>query len=354
MDRGGAETMIMNLFRHIDKDIKFDFLVFSNVPGDYDAEIIKLGGNIIPLISKNPLTRSFLLFKYLKDHPEYQIVHSHTLLSSGIHLWMAKLAGVRSRIAHSHSTNYGKGFLNNIYRKLAVSLINRYATHAIACGALASKFLFHSRSDVKILPNAIDTHKLAALESEKDYNINLFESKKLNIIQVGRLELVKNHIFTINFASYLKDKGFDFKIYFVGKGSLATDLKKLVDKKELVNNIQFMGLRDDIPQLMANADFMIIPSLYEGFPLVLVESQSVGLKTIASDKVSKEVDLGFNLIKFVSLESDFSTWETELLNWRDEKVLNKEERLSRLDDLGFNVVKNIKEMANFYKSIENV
>ena len=344
MDRGGAETMIMNMFRHIDKDIKFDFLVFSNVAGDYDAEIINLGGKIIPIVSINPVIRSFLLFKFLRDH-------SHTLLSSGFHLWMAAIAGVKGRIAHSHSTNYKTGFINSFYRRLTTFLINRYCTHAIACGKLASNFLFPARLDVKLLPNAVDTRRLGELESRKDYIVNLFGANELKIIQVGRLENVKNHIFTINFASYLKDRNVNFVIYFVGKGGLIDDLKSVVDRRDLADKIKFLGLRDDIPQLMASADFMIMPSLHEGFPLVLVESQSVGLKTLASDRVSKEVDLGFNLMRFISLDEDFSRWEYELLNWQKEKIVDKENRLNKLDELGFNVVKNIKEMTNFYKSV---
>lgn len=354
MDRGGAETMVMNLFRNIEKNIKFDFIVFSNSPGDYDEEIIKLGGRIIPILSTNPLMRSFLLLKFLKSNREYRIVHSHTLLSSGFHLLAAKIAGVKNRITHSHSTGYKSGFLSSLYRKLTLFLIDRYTTHAISCGALASKFLFPNRSDVKIISNGVDTTLLADLESQDKYLSNLFEVSGLNLIQVGRLEKVKNHKFSIEFASYLKDKGWDFTLFFVGKGSLLNSINEEIEKRNLTDKVKVLGLRDDIPELMASCDFMIMPSLYEGFPVVLVEAQAVGLKTLASDRVSYEVDLGLNLVKFVPLESEYAHWESEMNKWRHEQTASKIERLFSLDNNGFNVVENAKELAKFYNLIQNV
>src|SRR5690606_16765613 len=113
----------------------------------------------------------------------------------------------------------------------------------------------------------------------------------LKIIQVGRLQVVKNHGYSLLIAKKLKDKNIPFKMFFVGQGELYKDLKEQVIKDKLINEVVILGLRSDIPQLMAGADVMLMPSLSEGFPVVLVEAQSVGIPSLVSDTVSPEVDL---------------------------------------------------------------
>ena len=124
MDRAGAETMLMNLYRHIDRDqIQFDFVTFTYEEGDYDSEIIELGGKIIPIVGPNAISRMGRLARFLKDHPEYQIVHAHTLLSNAFHLIAAKIAGVKCFISHAHSTSNGKfGFIARVYEKISIFL----------------------------------------------------------------------------------------------------------------------------------------------------------------------------------------------------------------------------------------
>lgn len=138
--------MLMNLYRDIDRSkIQFDLLTFTDEVGDYDAEIIELGGRIILILANNPIERMLRLNKFLKHSAEYEIVHAHTLLSNAFHLLAAKSVSIKHRISHSHSTNNGKSsIIKKMYEKLALITNNYLANHKIACGQEVAEYLFCS------------------------------------------------------------------------------------------------------------------------------------------------------------------------------------------------------------------
>lgn len=352
MDRAGAETMLMNLYRHIDRtQVQFDFITFTKAKGDYDDEIQTLGGKIIPLSASNSIQRMFELNSFLKRHSEYQIVHSHVSLNNAFHLLAAKQAGVKHRISHSHNTSNGEMIgIKKIYELWAKKLINSLSTHKISCGKEAAKYLFNTTERVWLLNNAIDLEKyLEIAKNNKEYWSTLRKVKGLKLIQVGRLNDVKNHQFSLEIAKNLKNKGVEFTFFIVGQGPLEISLKEKVKEYALTDNVFFLGVRDDVPQLMAGADIMLMPSLHEGFPVVLVESQAIGIETIASSNISSEVDLGLNLISFQDINF-VDDWVSTILNW--EKSIQSSDRIfSLLKEKGFDVKSNAEDLKDYYKTL---
>lgn len=352
MDRAGAETMLMNLYRHMDHSlIQFDFMTFTAEEGDYDNEIIELGGKIIPILASNPIERMIKIQNFLKKNPNYKIVHSHTLLSNALHLLAAKGAGIKNRISHSHNTSDGKlSIIKKSYEIWALMVIHKISTHKIACGELAAKYLFGSSKGVYLLPNGVDLEKMMAVAREsQNYFDKIFNDKGLKIVQIGRLNEVKNHQFSLKIAESLKNLELDFTIYFIGQGPLENSLKQQVRDMDLERNIKFLGVREDITELMASANFMIMPSLYEGFPVVLVESQAVGLRSIVSNKVSKEVDLGLGLVEFLSINS-VEAWICQLSKLQTSKP-KEQEIMKSLKHYGFDAATNSQKLSQFYKSL---
>lgn len=351
MDRAGAETMLMNLYRHIDRtQIQFDFITFTDEAGDYDAEIRELGGRIIPILANNPIKRMLKLQQFLKTHPEYEVVHAHMLLSNAFHLLAAKTAGVKHRISHSHNTSGGKSnATRRLYEKWALVTNRQVATYKIACGELAAQYLFGTTKEVWLLPNAVDIEKMmTAAKNSRDYIEQEFNSSGLKIIQVGRLSEVKNHQFSLEIVEELKKCKVDFTLYIVGQGPLESSLKQQVRDKSLEDNVKFLGVRTDITELMASADYMIMPSLHEGFPVVLVESQAVGLRSIISNKVSSEVDLGLGLVDFLSINST-DAWVNHLLT-SAHPMSTDDEILNKLKSNGFDASTNAKQLMQVYLS----
>ncbi|MBF0658241.1 glycosyltransferase [Psychrobacter sp. NG25] len=358
MDRAGAETMLMNLYRHIDhSQIQFDFITFTDEVCDYDAEIRALGGKIIPILASNPIKRMLKLKRFFKQHPDYQIVHAHMLLNNAFHLLAAKSAGVRHRISHSHSTSNGKtNIVKKIYEQWALITNRTLATKRISCGDHAANYLFGTTKDVWLLPNAVDIQKMMTVANQSRHYIDHelgakgLGYKGLKIIQVGRLNEVKNHQFSLEVAEELKKRHVDFTLYIVGQGPLDVMLRQQVTDKSLLDTVKFLGLRTDITELMASADYMIMPSLHEGFPVVLVESQTVGLTTLVSDQVSPEVDLGLGLVKFLPIHS-VKEWVDCLLKPKDIRP-NEKEITEALNLYGFSAVTNAQKLTQMYLNMK--
>jgi len=357
MDRAGAETMVMNLYRTIDRSkFQFDFVCFSKDKGDYDDEIRSLGGEVFVITELNSIKRMFALKQFLENHPEYQIIHCHTLFSNAFHLWAAKKANVPNRIAHSHNTSdlSKNKFISTIYQGVSRKIIKKYATQFIGCGDVAAKFLFQNQKKVLLLPNSIDTNYFAEIGTDQNnYLNNLYQLDEhcLKIIQVGRLQSVKNHFFSIQIAKELKNKEINFKMFFVGQGNLYGDIKNEIELQNLTQEVLLLGVREDISKLMAGADVMLMPSLHEGFPVVLVESQSVGTPALIADTISPEVDLSVALIEFESLSGSLSTWIEKLILLKKKEKISKNIRLKKLEQQGFDIHTSAKKLVDLYNSM---
>ncbi len=360
MNRAGAETMVMNLYRAIDRTkYQFDFVYFTQQPCDFDKEIEDLGGRIFRISEKefnSSFKRTYKLYQIIKENKPFHAVQCHQLLANSFHLMAAYFAGIKIRLAHAHSTRdfNDNSFARRFYRKFSKFLIKSFSTNFVACGVEAGNFLFPKVNKNKILfiPNAIDVHKFLSSRNHRDKTIffknNQIKEDTIVFSQIGRFMEVKNHKFSVDFALYLKSLGIDFQMFFVGFGVLEDKIKELVIDKNLSNNITFLGLREDIDLILANTDIMLMPSLYEGFPVILVESQAAGTPALISDQISNEVDLGMDLVKFCDLNATFDIWldKTNLLLSTQKN--HPEERLEILRKRGFDIDVSVKVLEKVY------
>ncbi|QQD15380.1 glycosyltransferase family 1 protein [Sphingobacterium sp. UDSM-2020] len=355
MHRGGAETMVMNFYRAIDKSkFNFDFVYFTDEKCDYDEEILSLGGKIYRILDKNPVKRIIALTTLIKKNPQWDTVHAHTLFSIGFHLLAAKRAGIKKRIAHAHSTNdaANQSLVGKIYQYIALKFINKYTTIPLACGAAAAKYLYPYVSNTTIIANSIDVHRFADIaEQNGDYLRKEFNLKPetLILLQLGRLNGIKNPFFSLAIATDLKKRNINFRLFFVGKGEAREELIRKIGEHGLAEECYCLGLRTDVAALLAGSDLMLMPSLYEGFPMVLVEAQASGTPALISDGISPEVDLGIGLIDFQSLKNSPAHWASEALEIVKRKKSNAVERVRILEHLGFDVLSNVKRLEELYK-----
>ncbi|MFJ8524751.1 glycosyltransferase family 1 protein [Bacillus cereus] len=359
MNRGGAETMIMNLYRKINKEeIQFDFVYFRKDACDYDDEIKQLGGNIYyicpPKIS-NPLKFIVELKRTISLNGPYYAVHAHTLYNIGLSLFASKLAGVNNRIAHAHSTqDMSAGSKTRVlYKGIMRFLINTNANYRVACGMQAGEFLFGStfKNDGIIIPNAIDLdmHMQENNENIRELHSELAIDKNTLVIgQIGSLKDVKNYRFSIKLASALKKKGKKFHMLFVGDGELRDELEDLVVKEELGEYISFLGVREDIPNLMKIFDVLIMPSLFEGLPLTIIEAQASGIPCVISNTITKEADLGLGLVQFVDLESGLENWIEIICASPSYRELNKKLIETTLQKKGYDILTGVEKLKRLY------
>jgi glycosyltransferase involved in cell wall biosynthesis len=356
MNRGGLETMIMNLYKNIDRTkVQFDFLTHSTQPGDYDNEIKELGGNIYSVVSRRQgiLKNRRQLMEFFKKHPEYNIVHMHvSSLSYITPLKIATMGNVSTRVIHSHSSKHERGSIHKLLHMINQRKIKKYATNYFACSNVAAKWLYGDRLynelDIHLINNSIDAQKFSFNEEVRN-----IVRKKLNIEDnfvighVGRFTDAKNHIFLIDIFKEIHNIYPNSVLMLVGRGELENEIKNRVIKLGLEDSVMFMGVRSDIPELLQAMDVFLFPSLYEGLPVTLVEAQAAGLRIIASDSITKEIDLT-GLVQFVSLRQPASEWAKEVLNY-----LNGYERKDTFDIIskaGYDVKTLTKELVQFYLS----
>ena len=315
MHRAGLETMLMNYYRNIDRTkIQFDFLTHRPNKSDYDDEIISLGGKVYyaPRLYPQNYPKYFKwMKKFFAEHPEYKIIHSHIDTMSYLPLKAAKKAGVPVRIAHSHNTSIDKDFkypLKMYFR----SRINGVVTDRLACGREAGEFLFKNKS-FKVIPNAVDADIFlydAHLREKKRRELGL--ENNLVVGHVGRLSYQKNHRFLIRIFDELIKKEPAAKLVLVGVGEKEQEIREQVKSLGLDESVMFLGNRSDVNELYQAMDVFVLPSLFEGIPVVGVEAQFADLPCLFSDKTPDEVK--FNVrTKFIGLDKSPEFWANEIL-----------------------------------------
>lgn len=354
MNRGGAETLIMNLYRNIDRSkVQFDFLTCKE--GVFDNEIVKMGGKVhrIPYIS------DVGHFKYVKElnnffitNYQYKIVHSHMDKMTGLVLREAKKAGIPIRISHSHNTSSEGGIASKVYKWYAGNFILRNTTNFFACSNYAAKWLFKKKShSTKILKNGIECDKFVfsqRVREEVRRELKL-DTNTFVLGHVGRFAHQKNHGFLIEtFAEFHKINQ-DSVLILVGDGPLRLDIKKQVENLNLQDKVKFVGIRSDIQRLLQSFDVFVFPSLHEGLPVSLIEAQGSGLPCIISDNISQEVDIGSNLIEFIAL-SDKGLW-IEKIKGISAKHVGRKNITSTLAKQGYDIRETAANIEHFYLSI---
>ena len=326
LEVGGAESRMMDVYRCIDKKtVKFDFLVVNNMEdGQYFEEEIKhLGGNIV----KTPSPRICGVVRHCKNltaimkSGQYGVVHAHTSYYSGIPLLVAKISGIKVRIAHARNSGLKtNGIKAKTQFLIGKWLIKHTSTAKVAVSEKAGEFLFGSKN-FQIIPNAIDIEKYLNVTTEDVLNLKKeYELKEETIIgHVGRFAAVKNHKYIIElFLEYLKINR-NAKLILIGEGPLRKDIERMVEDYMLNEKIIFLGVRSDVHLWMQIFDILLFPSFNEGLPGAVPEAQAAGTACVISDSITREVDMGLNLVDFVSLEQTKQEWIVAI-----EKMLQKE------------------------------
>ena len=351
MNRGGAETFIMNLYRNIDRSrIQFDFLTCK--PGVFDREIKEMGGIIyrIPYLSDvGPFKYQKRLKSFFLKHPEYKILHSHLDKVSGMVCKVAERSGIPIRIAHSHNTESEGNRVYKLYKWYLGTHIRNNATHYAACSLKAAEWLFgNSLIPANIIKNGVESQSFSFSESRRRLvrqNLNLKEDA-LVIGHIGRFHLQKNHAFLIEiFAETLRFYP-NAILLLVGDGPLRKRMERLAVRRRVKDRVLFLGVREDIPDLLQAFDLMLFPSHHEGLPVTIIEAQAAGLPCILSEHITQEVDLGIQLIHYARL-SDKEEWLTKIRYFANQEFDRKISE-SALAVKGFDIRLTAEWMNEFY------
>ncbi|MBR2674012.1 MAG: glycosyltransferase family 1 protein [Mogibacterium sp.] len=347
MNRGGLETMLMNYYRHIDREnIQFDFLTHRPYEGEYGSEIGKLGGTVYHLPRLNPFSPGYrrALNAFFAGHKEYRIVHVHQDCMSSVILKYAKKNGVPVRIAHSHTSDQEDNYKYPIklyYRRQ----IPRYATELAACSRKAGDWMFGGAEYI-LVNNAIDAEKFefdikTRDKIRKEYGFD----DELVLGHVGSFSKAKNHDFLID-VFQKANKRLPARLMLIGEGALKDIIEAKAHSLGLSDRIVFAGKRDDVAELMQAMDIFAFPSLFEGLPLSLVEAQAAGLPCYVSEAVSDESSVS-DIVKRLPLSAGAETW-AEVIYRTD--ISKRRQMSDEIRRAGYDIKENARKLEEFYLS----
>ena len=349
----GVASVIINLIQNITSDnIKIDLLTYKNGDANIIDNLKQYGVNVF-YIPELGLT-SFITFKkavndFFETH-EYDIVHSHFNQVDAIIFKIAKRHGIKVCISHSHNTKLSDSKMKAIRNRILCYKLPREATIWAACSEDAGKCLYgrkFSGSPRKlIIHNGVDCKKFNYDEEARNTIRKEFHIEKNEILigNIGGFRVQKNHEFLIEVFSVLHKRNPKYKLLLVGDGELKTFIEKKVNNLGLQDYVIFAGTRTDISKIMSGLDLFILPSLYEGLPVVGVEAQAAGLNCIFSDSITTEANL--TGVSYLSLKSSIETWCLQIENMEIQHDISKNYRVRRE---GFDVVTECRKLSCFYK-----
>lgn len=320
MDVGGIENQLMHLLRNADKSrFQIDFTTTVAHPY-YQDEIEALGGKVIhipPTEGKHFFRQCRAVYRVLKEG-QYDIVHSHELFHSGMVLLTARLAGVKHRFVHAHNWSDGdctgrQSLVRKGYNWLMRRWILRYGTEFCACSTLAGRFLYGEKKthekNYHLIFNSVDTGKF--LENyDRQESGEFCGDGWVNVIQVGRFSVVKNQLFTVKIAKEMKNRGKKVRILCIGNNGneYEAQVRQAIAAEGVQEHMLLLGVRKDVDVLARKASAFLLPSLYEGMPLVMIEAQASGLPCVTADTYSREVDFGIDYVQWLTLEQSAAQW----------------------------------------------
>lgn len=350
MNYGGVEMVVMNYYRHIDRlKFQFDFFVLEGSIVPQRAEIESLGGRIYVVPHyKKLVTYEKVLIKIFKEN-KYKIVHSHMNTLSVFSLRAAKKAGIPIRIAHNHST-LGKGeYKKNLFKYILRPFAEIYPTDLAACSHLAGDWIYGKNSIYTVFNNAIDLNKYKYDETIRTTIRNELGLKDNIVIgHIGRFCYQKNHDFLIDIFAEVYNINPNARLLLIGEGKLVNEVKEKVKRLGLCNNVIFLGAVNDAFKFYNAMDYFVLPSRYEGLPVVGVEAQVSGLPCYFSSEVTPEAKL-LRTTNYISISDSPSKWAsiiTDICEQTDRMI-----GLTEMKNTDFDINKAASKLEEFYEKL---
>lgn len=355
LDRGGAETMIMNLYRNIDRSkIQFDFIIHTNDKCDYHDEIYKLGGKIYSVpgyYGKNHFVYKKAWQDFFNNHPKYKIVHGHMRSTASIYLQVAKKHGLIT-IAHSHSTASRGNIIQRFVKNIIQFPIRFSADYLFACSKEAGEWLFGKSATKKmnyfVIKNAIDLQLYVFNEDVRNEirtRIGVENESNFVVGHVGSFTFPKNHKFLLRVFKEILKENPSAILLLVGDGELRSEIEKEIEGFGLEDKVILTGTVSNVYEYMHAMDVFVFPSIFEGLGLALIEAQAAGLPCVVSDAIPNEAILS-ECVTCLSLTNQLHDWAKSILSAK--KIDDKNCQNKSIAYQGYDIKDEVKRLVEIY------
>ena len=356
---GGIETFICNICSGLDSDkFSIKIVAINKITDHFDALLESLNVELEVLVQErltDPLKRFFYGLKIFKKYVSRlndPIMHFN--VSNAVDLLYVEIAkknSITTRIVHCHNSDATNTFKKIAHYTLKPFLCNN-ATCKMACSDKAAKWLFSKKSfmarDYLLVRNSIPVNDyLFDANIRKEIRLREGWDEKFVIGHIGRFNVQKNHKALISIFEQIHILRSDSYLVLIGEGSLEEEIRQLVKDKNMCDCVCFYGMTFEVNKILQGMDLFILPSLYEGLPFVLVESQAASLPTLASDSITKEVIIS-DYIKYCSLNAQHIEWAKMAIE------LGQMRRVDNMDHIirsGFGLDTTVQELEKIYLTL---
>lgn len=326
LGRGGVQAVMMGIVRNLSRKYTFDIVLFTEEKRGYEEEFLSFGGKIFrfpvyagsnQILRKSDFfLRKWRMYKQVKqciqENGLYCAIHCNNYLESAYCLKAAYECGVPVRISHIHGMVSALPAVLTMVDNMERTFIKRYANYRIACSANAYISAFGIESEPDVVVNAYN---------EKRFHKAAYSCKKpdhLTITQVGYFCPNKNQLFSLNIISIIKKMDMGVRLNLVGfdVGGYKAELEYTIEKYGLRDNVSFFPSDADIPALLSESHIALIPSHSEGFGIVAIEAQAMGVHVFASDALPKTTDAGG--CTYLPLALGAQAWADVIMRWYGE------------------------------------
>lgn len=353
LNKGGAETNLMNYYRNMDRSqFQIDFLVHRET-GFFEEELIKSGSKIFRL----PAILPWKLKEYKKavknffeEHNDYDIIHGQCS-ELGVFIYEeAKRRGIPVIIAHAHNNRMDRDkklVFRLMWKKRMRKSINAYFT----CGKEAAENLFGKKLSEKSyqMNNAIEVDDFQFNQEVREKKRKELQAEEtINLVNIGRFNTQKNQSFLLEVFAELIKRNKKYKLFLVGQGELESQLREKAKRLQIEQDVEFLGLRNDVPELLQAMDIFLFPSLHEGFSVAFVEAQTTDIKAVISDGVPQESILIPENVTVIPLKNSAQQWAekiAEIHNFERKNVA------ALIKEKGYDIKENAQKLEEKYKKL---
>ena len=343
LDRGGAESMCMNLYRHIDRDkVQFDFVKHTKAKGAFEDEIAFLGGRVYEaprFTGTNIISYVNWWKKHFAHHSEHTIIHGHFFTISAVYFSVAQRKN-RITVGHIHASA-----VNGFLQTAMVKMIRRVTDYPLACSQQAGHWIYGNRP-FTVLNNGLDSDQFRyGPETRQRVRQQLGLGDAFTLGTVANFSSVKNPMGLIDIFLSVNAQRPDTKLIWVGEGTERKNIEERIRTENLTKKVLLLGTRNDVPDILQAMDAFLLPSFSEGLPVSAIEAQATGLPCYISNTVSHEVDIT-GLCRFLPINKP-EAWTDAIFH----ETAIREDASAKIKTAGYDINDTSLWLQDFYLEI---
>lgn len=354
-DSGGQKSLIMAYLRNFDpRRVQFDLIVDADSNSIPYEEVKELGGGIYVVPPYQHIIAHMNALRKLFCENKYDVLYALNNTMNLFPLCVAYFSGIKVRVSESLTMasplEMKKTAMKTVLKQFSHLFCNYYMANGKDCGIYQFGQKAYDEGKISIFLSPVDAKKNTYDPELRDKTRKAFGwEDKVVYGHIARFEMQKNPLFLIDVMNEIAQKQENAHFVIIGAGSMEQQMKDRIAGYKLDQRMSWLGRREDIKQFYNAFDAFLLPSLYEGLPVVGVESQAAGLPVFFSEEVTREAAVA-ELGHFISLKKSAKEWADIIVAETDKAMHSRRGREDDLIKAGFDAVSEAERLMSFFEN----